>query len=181
MITFVTGNANKLKEVQQILEGYEVGSHKLDLPELQGSYAEIVAHKVTSAAEAVNGPVVVDDTALEFDAFEKELPGPYIKWFLEGLGAEKLPRMLDGFSNKGANAVSCVGYCEGPGKEPHIFIGKTHGKIVEVRGPQNFGWDCIFEPDGFKQTYAEMEKVEKNKISHRGKAFDQFKAFLKNN
>ncbi len=55
-------------------------------------------------------------------------------------------------------------------EEPLVFIGQTHGKIVMPRGPTNFGWDPIFQPDGFDQTYAEMEKEAKNDISHRGRA-----------
>lgn len=179
-LTFVTGNQNKLNEVQKILEGIDVTNKKVDLIEIQGSYAEIVSHKVRSAADVAEGPVFVDDTALEFDSFKRELPGPYIKWFLDAMGAEGLTHMLDGFESKGANAVCTIGYCAGPGEEPRVFVGKTHGQIVRPRGPQTFGWDCIFQPDGYDQTYAEMDKTLKNKISHRGKAFAQLKAFLQN-
>lgn len=177
MITFVTGNANKLKEVKQLL-GTDLESKKIDLPEMQGSYHDIVTAKVKEAAEQVHGPVVVDDTSLEFDAFGKELPGPYIKWFLTQLGPEGLVKLLSGFENKSGSAVCSVGYCESPGKPVHVFIGKTAGKIVDPRGPRDFGWDCIFEPTGFEKTYAEMEKSQKNEISHRGKAFAMLREFL---
>jgi inosine triphosphate pyrophosphatase len=53
-------------------------------------------------------------------------------------------------------------------KEPPMtFVGRTEGRIVPARGPLDFGWDPIFEPSGFDQTYAEMDKVTKNSISHR--------------
>lgn len=177
MITFVTGNANKLKEVTQLL-GSDLKSAKIDLPELQGSYKEIVSAKVRAAAERVEGPVVVDDTSLEFNAFGTELPGPYIKWFLTEMKPEGLVKMLAAFPNKGANAVCSVGYCEGPGKEVHVFTAKTAGTIVDPRGNRDFGWDCIFEPSGSSLTYSEMEKSEKHKISHRGKAFGMLREFL---
>jgi inosine triphosphate pyrophosphatase len=51
--------------------------------------------------------------------------------------------------------------------EPITFVGQTPGRIVPARGPPDFGWDPIFEPDGFGQTYAELDKVTKNTISHR--------------
>jgi inosine triphosphate pyrophosphatase len=55
----------------------------------------------------------------------------------------------------------------GPDIEPVTFVGQTQGFIVPARGPHSFGWDPIFEPEGTGQTYAEMDAVAKNKISHR--------------
>jgi non-canonical purine NTP pyrophosphatase (RdgB/HAM1 family) len=60
-----------------------------------------------------------------------------------------------------------------------LFQGKTMGLIVAPRGPSNFGWDPCFEPDGFDQTYAEMTSELKNSISHRYKALDKLKQYLK--
>lgn len=177
MITFVTGNANKLKEVQALL-GADVTNKNVDLEEVQGSYEHIISHKALAAAEDIKGPVMVEDTALEFGAFGQELPGPYIKWFLKQLHPEGLVKLLAGFENKSATAVCTVGYCEGPGAPVRIFQGRTQGSAVTPRGPQTFGWDCIFEPEGYNQTYAEMPKDEKNKISHRGKAMKEFREFL---
>ena len=57
--------------------------------------------------------------------------------------------------------------CAGPEDEPHLFDGRTHGTIVPARGDPGFGWDPIFQPDGFNLTFAEMEKEVKNTISHR--------------
>jgi inosine triphosphate pyrophosphatase len=55
----------------------------------------------------------------------------------------------------------------GPGAEPQVFVGRTRGCIVPGRGPTSFGWDPIFQPEGFQETYAEMNKAVKNTISHR--------------
>lgn len=77
-INFVTGNANKLREVKAILEpGIEVRSNPLDLEEVQGSIEEVTLSKCRRAAEAVQGPVLVEDTALCFNALGG-LPGPYM-------------------------------------------------------------------------------------------------------
>ncbi|KAG1065832.1 hypothetical protein G6F42_026759 [Rhizopus arrhizus] len=86
--------------------------------------------------------------------------------------------MLDGFDDRSAYALCTFGYCEGPGHEPIIFEGRTNGKIVAARGPGTFGWDAIFQPDGFDETYAQLDKDIKNGISHRGKALDVLKKYF---
>ncbi|PBP20543.1 inosine triphosphate pyrophosphatase-like protein [Diplocarpon rosae] len=175
-LNFITSNKNKLTEVKAILgDTVDLHSQALDLVEIQGTIEEISADKCRRAAAVVNGPVLVEDTCLCFNAL-KELPGPYIKWFLEALGLEGLNNLLAAFPDKSAQAVCTFAYCVGKGHEPIIFQGRTDGKIVPARGPTSFGWDPIFEYEG--QTYAEMEKVEKNKISHRFKALEKLSKWL---
>ncbi|KAG7665865.1 HAM1 [[Candida] subhashii] len=193
-ITFVTGNANKLKEVIAILSGtpasstagapspsqvgkFTITNHALDLDEIQGTIEDVTIHKARAAAEIIQGPVLVEDTCLGFTAFNN-LPGPYIKWFLASLGLDGLVNMLTGFEDKSAKAICTFGYCAGPGEEVKLFQGITEGNIVRSRGPTNFGWDSLFEPKGFKETYAEMDKSVKNTISHRYRALDKVRDFL---
>lgn len=169
-VTFVTGNAKKLEEVKAILgQSIPFQSLKLDLPELQGEPEDISKEKARLAALQVNGPVLVEDTCLCFNAL-KGLPGPYIKWFLQKIGHEGLNNLLMAYEDKSAYALCAFSFTLGPDAEPLTFVGKTLGKIVPPRGPNDFGWDPIFEPNGYDQTYAEMPKEEKNKISHRSKA-----------
>ncbi|KAI5779307.1 inosine triphosphate pyrophosphatase-like protein [Geopyxis carbonaria] len=176
-LIFVTGNANKLREVRAILAdtGVEVENRPLDLPELQGSIEEVTIDKARRAAEALNSPVLVEDTALCFTAL-RGLPGPYIKWFMQSLGHAGLNNMLAAYPDKSATAVCTFGYCAGPGQEPILFQGRTEGKIVPPRGPGDFGWDAVFEYEG--TTYAEMEKSVKNGVSHRGKALGKLRGWL---
>lgn len=175
-VNFITGNKNKLAEVQAILEpAIQVQSQKLDLIEVQGTLEEVTLDKVRRAAAQVEGPVLVEDTCLCFDAL-KGLPGPYIKWFMESIGHDGLNNLLAAYEDKSAKAVCTFGYSAGPGSEPILFQGITEGKIVPPRGPPFFGWDAIFEYEG--QTYAEMDKAEKNKISHRGKALEKLQAWF---
>lgn len=177
-LNFITGNKNKLAEVQAILDGViELRNQNVDLVEIQGTVEEVTTDKARRAAEAIQGPVLVEDTCLCFKAMN-DLPGPYIKWFMLSLGASQMHKMLAGFDDKSAQAVCTFAYCEGPGHEPVLFQGRTDGKLVESRGSTVFGWDSCFEYNG--QTYAEMEKSEKNKISHRGKALDKLKEWLAN-
>ncbi|XP_038713133.1 inosine triphosphate pyrophosphatase isoform X1 [Tripterygium wilfordii] len=174
-VTFVTGNAKKLEEVRAILgQSLPFQSLKLDLPELQGEPEDISKEKARLAAIEVNGPVLVEDTCLCFNAL-KGLPGPYIKWFLQKIGHEGLNNLLMAYEDKSAYALCAFSFALGPNVEPITFLGKTLGKIVPPRGPNDFGWDPIFQPDGFELTYAEMLKEEKNKISHRSKALDMVK------
>tara|TARA_B100001121_G_C18494395_1_gene528877 strand:+ start:21 stop:602 length:582 start_codon:yes stop_codon:yes gene_type:complete len=186
-VVFVTGNQKKLEEVRAILGGaggagggalpYAVESLKLDLPELQGEPAEIAAKKCRLAAERVGGPVMVEDTCLCFNALGG-LPGPYIKWFLDKLGHDGLNRMLAGFDDKSGYALCTFAFAEGPGAEPAVFEGRTDGAIVPARGPPDFGWDPVFQPSGFSETYAEMPKEVKNGISHRYRALAKLSEYL---
>ncbi|KIW71545.1 RdgB/HAM1 family non-canonical purine NTP pyrophosphatase [Phialophora macrospora] len=179
VLNFITGSANKVKETRTILAdvpGLELQSRNVEGVEIQGSIEEVARDKCSRAARAVNGPVLTEDTALEFQAL-KGLPGPYIKYFLQALGHEGLNNMLAAYEDKTAFAVCTFAYCAGPDHEPILFQGRCQGKIVPARGPPVFGWDAVFEfEDG--QTYAEMEKEKKNLISHRGKALAKLKAWL---
>lgn len=157
---------------------WKVESKNIDLPEFQGEPDEISEEKCKVAAREIGGPVIVEDTCLCFSALG-DLPGPYIKWFLKKLGPEGLYRLLTGWEDKSAYALCTFAYSTGKLEDPVIlFRGKTMGKIVEPRGPRNFGWDPCFQPDGFEQTYAEMPSEIKNSISHRGKALKSLKEYF---
>jgi len=184
IITFVTGNKKKVEEIQRLLQDgsggvipYQITNRKLDLPELQGEPEEIAIEKCKLAATQVDGPVLIEDTSLCFNSLNG-LPGPYIKWFLEKTGHDGLNNLLANYEDKGAYAQTIFSlWLDG---EVHLFVGKTDGNIVPARGALDFGWDPIFEPiegEGGR-TYAEMTKDEKNRISHRGKAFLKLKSFL---
>merc|ERR1712224_438892 len=117
-VTFVTGNANK----------------KIDLPELQGEPDEISREKCKLAAVQIQGPTIVEDTCLCFNAL-KGLPGPYIKWFLDKLGHEGLNNMLAAYDDKTAYALCTFSFSASADSEPIVFDGRTEGEIVPARGP----------------------------------------------
>lgn len=141
-LTFVTGNSMKLEELRAILGTtfpLEINCHMLDLPEVQGDMEEISIRKCQEAARRLKGPVLVEDTSLCFNAL-KGLPGPYIKWFSEKLEPEALPRLLAGWEDKSAEAVSTVAYCDGDNHcedlEVLVFQGRCEGEIyilIEAR------------------------------------------------
>lgn len=83
------------------------------------------------------------------------------KTFLSLLGHEGLNKLLAGYDDKTIYAVCTFAYCAGPGQEPILFRGRTRGKLVSARGPNDFGWDPVFEYEELGKTYAEMTKAEK--------------------
>lgn len=179
-IIFVTGNVKKLEEVVAILGKnipFEFENKKIDLPEHQGEIDEICKLKCKEAAKIIKGPVIIEDTCLCFTALGG-LPGPYIKWFLDKLGPEGLHKLLAGWEDKSAKAVCTLAYAEDENSEVLLFRGETNGKIVHPRGPHGFGWDPCFQPVGYEQTYAEIPKEEKNKISHRSLAVLELKKYF---
>jgi inosine triphosphate pyrophosphatase len=184
VLNFVSGNAKKFEEVCAIIKpelpDIEIKQVSIDLPELQGEPEEIVAAKLKIALDKAKGPLIVEDTSLCFNAI-KELPGPYIKTFLSKLGTSGLYKMVHAYEDHSGYAQCIFGMAKGKKDLPKIFIGRTHGDIVPPRGPENFGWDPVFQPKDNDKTYAEMDKDEKNSLSHRYKALKQLIEWLKEN
>ena len=176
---FVTGNKNKLRETQATIgDAIKFEPLALDLPEYQGEPREIASKKCREAYDQVKAPVIVEDTSLCFNAFGG-LPGPYIKWFLESLKPEGLYKMLSAFEDKSAYAQCIFAYFDGSTMaEPVLFVGQCPGTIVPPTVASKFGWDPIFKPDGYDQTYADMDTEEKLRISHRGRAIQLMKEYF---
>lgn len=175
MLYFITGNENKFEEAQAILGDLE--RLDIDLPEIQEIDAkEIVKAKLIEALNHTKGEFIVEDTSLYLDSLNG-LPGPLIKWFLQTTGREGLARIAQSFDNNKASAKTIIGYGKSH-EEIYFFEGEIKGNIIASRGETNFGWDPIFQPEGFTQTFAEMGKEEKNKISMRKVALEKLKEFI---
>ncbi len=176
-LTFVTGNANKVREASQIL-GYSLKQREVEnLIEMQTSeVSELVVHKLNQAYEVIGNPVLVEDSGLIFEDWNG-LPGALVKWFEKSVGCAGMIQMLDNFSNREATAVCYVAVRYGDTIK--VAKGEAHGIIAgEERGNNGFGWDTIFIPNGKERTFAQMESEEKNAISHRKKAFEELKRVL---
>lgn len=180
-ITFVTGNKDKLAEIQAILPF--VQGKALDLPELQEiDLNKVVAAKLQAAIAQHDGPVMVDDTALYLECFASKdgsegLPGPLIKWFLQTLTNEGIAELVQVCGKTRARACSTIGYADGNGTT-HFFEGSLFGSIVMPQGTSGFGWDHIFLPDGYNETFACMGMERKNQISPRSQAAQKLNVFL---
>ncbi|MCW1949199.1 MAG: non-canonical purine NTP pyrophosphatase [Candidatus Shapirobacteria bacterium] len=175
-IYFVTGNKNKLKEVQMIMP--EIEGLELDLPEIQElDHKKVVEYKLNEARKDRPGlNLMIEDLSMEIDGMNG-LPGPLIKWFLKSVGREGIYKMAKMFGNQRAVATEILGYVDSDGKMM-FFEGIVKGKIVEPAGESDFGWDPIFVPEGSDKTFAEMGVEEKNKISHRKIALEKLKEYL---
>lgn len=196
VVTFVTGNANKLREAQQIFASANVpwkleprsvdGACALTVPEVQGTTQEVAIAKCSAAARAIGGPCLTEDTALCYSALGG-LPGPYIKDFLGNIGVQGLHKLVAGFEDKRATALCTFAFCAGPDAQPVLFEGTCPGTIVEPRGETAFGWDPVIEIEGTGKTcvaadsFAEMTKDEKNAVSHRARALAKVVEFLASN
>lgn len=180
-VTFITGNMKKLEEVQYILgNSINLDNKKIDLPELQGEPEEVAILKAKEAARQINGPVLIEDVSLCFNAF-KGLPGVYIKWFVDKLGNEDVSKLLDSFDDKSAYAQCIYAYCEDSSSTPITFIGRVNGTIVRPRGTQGFGWDPIFQTDGYDKTNAEMDTEKRLSINARYVALMMVKKYFAEN
>ncbi len=173
-IAFVTSNPGKAREASHFL-GRPVHAVPLELPEIQSlDFADVARAKALAAAAAVGGPVLVEDSGLEVSAWGG-FPGPMTKWLTAGpLGPAGLARMLDPFPDRRAAAVSALALAN-PGDRPEdvlVAVGRRDGTIsAEPRGSRGFGWDTVFVPSGGTRTWAEMTDEEKNRDSHRARAF----------
>lgn len=169
----------KLEEVQSVLKTQiNLKNKKIDLTEIQGTSEEIAIHKTEEAFKNLNSPILIEDTSLYFKCLNN-LPGPYIKHFLENLGSEKMAKIVNSFENQEAYAQTIFGYKEKKEDFPILFKGVTYGKIIFPKVDSFKRWDYIFKPEGFDVCYAEMSMDLKNKISHRGKALVKLIKFFK--
>ena len=174
---FVTGNPNKVREAGEILG---VTLEQVNLPELHEiqthDLAEIIQDKTLQAYQAVNAPVLVEDSGLVFTAW-KGLPGALVKWFESTVGCGGMVKMLEPFDNREAFALCYVGYHNG--RDIKTALGQVRGRVADrLTGSNGFGWDTLFIPDGHDRTYAEMTAQEKNAISHRRQAFEALREMI---
>jgi len=172
---FITGNKNKLKEAKAILPDIE--QLDIDLPEIQDIDAkEIIKAKLLEALNHKKADFIVEDTSLYFDCLNG-LPGPLIKWFMQSIGNEGLFNLVEKLGNNKVEAKTIIGYAKSP-EEIYYFEGVIKGIIVSPKGKSCFGWDPIFQPEGYSKSFAELTLEEKNNISMRVIALNKLKEFM---
>lgn len=184
-----THNKGKLNEIAEILAPYGVtviGAGEMDLPEPEETEDTFVGNariKAHAAAEATGLPALSDDSGITIDALNGA-PGVYTADWAETPNGRDfkmaMTRANDELATAGANAprtaqFRCTLVIAWPDGHDEVFEGVMPGQLVwPIRGEHGFGYDPMFQPDGYSITCAEMDPAEKNKISHRGKALAQF-------
>ena len=165
---FVTGRPEKAIEAERL--GFPLESVDLDLPEPQAlEPADVAEAKARAAYERLGRAVLVEDSGLAVTSWGG-FPGALVKWLEKSAGLEGFARMLDAFPDRSARAVCAIAYFDGETLE--MARGVAEGSIAaSPRGAQGFGWDSLFVPEGSDRTFAEMAPAEKDRVSHRGRAW----------
>lgn len=186
-IVFATNNAHKLEELRNILSGRyqvlgltDIGFYE-DIPETGDTLAENASLKSKHIFDRFEIDCFSDDTGLEVDVLNGK-PGVYSARFAGEnstyeQNVDKLLNALKGLENRTARFKTVISLIQN-GKE-HQFEGSVEGVITKDKhGAEGFGYDPVFLPHGYTQTFAEMPAELKNKISHRGKAVVKLVDFL---
>ncbi|MEM7162576.1 MAG: RdgB/HAM1 family non-canonical purine NTP pyrophosphatase [Bacteroidota bacterium] len=186
-LLFASQNDNKVKEIQRLVpEGIEViGLNDLDrIEELQETSLTLEGNarqKAQQVAERYQLPCFADDTGLEIQSLNNE-PGVFSARYagpeknaLKNI--QKVLILMTEKANRRAQFRTVV--CSIINGEEIVFEGIVEGKILrEQRGENGFGYDPIFVPNGQTLTFAQMTMDEKNKYSHRARAFQNFLNYL---
>ncbi len=168
-LVLVTTRVEKAEEARRL--GFDVAQEAMELPELQAlDPEEIVEAKARAAFARAGRAVIVEDSGLAVAAW-RGFPGALVKWMETTVGLDGMARMLDAFPDRTATAV-CVVACF-DGRDLGVGRGEVRGTIAGApRGSGGFGWDRLFVPEGDTRTFAEMPPAEKDRVSHRRRAWE---------
>ena len=188
-LVFATNNRHKLDEVRKITSGYteivslsEINCHE-DIPETAETLEGNALQKARYIKEHFGYDCFADDTGLEVEALHNA-PGVYSARYAgpghdSEANMDKLLHEMENKKNRKARFRTVIALILN-GKE-YLFEGIVNGEILTSKhGHEGFGYDPIFRPEGFQESFAEMPLHEKNEISHRGQAVRALCSFLNN-
>lgn len=189
-LIFASHNAGKIAEIKKILSAYNIElltSDSLQIPEVEETgttFAENSLLKSQTIAKHFGIPCLADDSGLCVDALNGA-PGVFSARYAPNhdfnLGIKKLLQEMSLSSNKSRNAhFSCVVSLSFPDGKYQLFEGQINGRISDkvMSGDYGFGYDPIFIPEGYEQSFAQIGPEIKNRISHRGRAMQKFEQYL---
>ena len=187
-LVFATNNAHKLEEISsilgdkvEILSLNDINCH-VDIPETADTLEGNAFLKAEYIFENYGLDCFADDTGLEIKALDNR-PGVYSARYAGPAkeakdNMEKVLQEMQGKTDRQAQFRTVIALILNG--EEHCFEGRVSGEILNApQGKAGFGYDPVFRPDGYKESFAEMAMDEKNKISHRGRAVEKLTEFLK--
>ncbi|TLZ58765.1 MAG: RdgB/HAM1 family non-canonical purine NTP pyrophosphatase [Methanobacteriota archaeon] len=181
MITFVTTNPGKFREVSATLAPLGVRMRRLDraYPELQADRLDdVVRFAAGIVARQVRGEFLIDDSGLFVDALGG-FPGVYSSYVYRTIGPGGVLTLMQREARRSAR-FETVFLLGRRGRPPRIFRGACEGSIARApRGRGGFGFDPIFVPRGSRRTFGEMSLAEKNAVSHRARAAEALARHLR--
>jgi len=185
-----THNAGKLEEIAALLAPFgidTVSAGQLGLPEPMETEDNFIGNariKAHAATMATGLPALADDSGISVDALAGA-PGVYTADWAETPNGRDFVMAMTATWNKVQEAggtapftaqFNCTLVLAWPDGHDEVFEGVMPGQLVwPMRGDQGHGYDPIFQPDGFDITFGEMDRWQKNQISHRARAFETFK------
>ncbi len=188
-LIFVTNNPHKLEEIRKIV-GERIKIYSLkdincfeEIPETADTIRDNAIMKAQYVADKYGVDCFADDTGLEVSALGGA-PGVHTARYASAEGHDTMGNMqlllqnLEGETDRSAQFVTYIALIiKG---EIQTFDGVCKGTILaQMRGSEGFGYDPIFQPEGFEETFAEMSSEQKNAVSHRGKATRKLIEYLK--
>jgi len=180
-IIVATSNKHKLREIRQILKGFQVAGLEMAVRENGKTFEENAIKKAKAAFKKTSLLSIADDSGLMVDALDGR-PGIKSARYAIPPTPEnlcgKLLKAMRKYVTRNAKFVCAIAIAFPNGK---IVVAKgiIHGRIAhEMRGNRGFGYDPVFIPKGFKKTFAEMPSTLKNKLSHRHKALVKVRRIL---
>lgn len=180
-ISFVTTNKGKFAEIGKMIRdrGHEAENISVAYPEMQADSLEmVIIQGLEWLLQHYKRPLVADDSGLFIDALGG-FPGVYSAYAYKTIGLDGVLKLMGGAEKRSARFECVLGFAK-PDSEPLLFKGVSEGKISESKkGAKGFGFDPIFIPAGYEKTFAELPMEEKNRLSHRGRAFEKFFQYLK--
>ncbi len=185
-IVAATGNKHKVEEYRQLLDGQNIELKSLlDYPaypepeENGASFKENASIKALAACKYCDVPAFADDSGLEVTALDGR-PGIHSSRYAP-TDAERIAKLLDELkdaTDRSARFV-CVIAIAVNGEIIETFEGEVKGTILHApRGENGFGYDPVFQPEGFDKSFAELTQEEKNRISHRARAYAKAVEFV---
>jgi len=179
-VSFITSNENKFMEMKEFFNSNSLELEWIErsLPEIQANTLEEVVEYSLSQVGLEN--VFIEDAGVFIDSLDG-FPGVYSRYIYDTIGNKGILRLLEGEKNRTARFEALIGFKESNKEDIKLFKGVVKGSVSpSCKGNMGFGYDPIFIPEGFINTFGE-DKNLKSEMSHRIRAAEKLINYLQRN